>query len=173
MDSLHKNKSRSRYWYCAFTLGDGTRRFHSTRETDKAKAWKICLAWEEVAKQPGDQRRDIEIINKIRAARGAKSITLPSTGKYFKDWLKAQEPHLSSSTHKRYSSSVGKFLRFLGDGANNELQGLLSEEIEQFLSNKQAQGLSPKSVNLDLKALRSALGKAYKEAMLRPMQLLP
>ena len=50
MASIHKDpRGKSPFWYCAFYGADGRRMFRSTKETDRRKAFKICLAWEGAA----------------------------------------------------------------------------------------------------------------------------
>jgi len=161
MASLHKDpKNRSPYWYAAYTLADGTRKFRSTKKKKERDAWKVCLAWDEAAKEAGTTSRDLEILNQMRAARGRKPVTLPSIREYLEGWLESQRLHLSPSTRIRYSSSIRKLLNFLKGDAENELQTLTAEQIEAFIVSEQAAGLAPKSLNLDLKAIRAALGKA-------------
>ncbi len=166
MASLHK-APKSPYLYCAYTLADGTRKFRSTKKIKAQAAWKVCLAWDEAAKESGSTDRDLEILNQMRTARGRKPVELPSIRSYLENWLDAQKEHLSPSTHRRYSSSIRKLIKFLGQEADHELQTLTAEQIEQFILSEKEAGLAPKSLNLDLKAIRAALSKALKRQQVK------
>ncbi|PTX96085.1 hypothetical protein DB345_09805 [Spartobacteria bacterium LR76] len=169
MASLHKDpRGRSPFYYGAYRLADGTRRFRSTRMKRKSEAWKVCMAWEEAAREAGATDRDIEILNQMRLARGKKPVVVPTIREYFLGWLEANKPpQLSPSTHTRYTSSIRKFLSFLGGDADADLQALSAERIEAFIVHEAEEGLAPKSQNLDLKALRAALGKAFKRGYIK------
>ena len=134
----------------------------STKKTTKAEAWKVCNAWSDAAKEAGADHRDREILDQMREARGKKPLHVPTIRKFFEDWLSGQILHLSPSTHKRYSSSIRKLVLFLGNDADLELATLGGEQIEEFIKHEQAAGLASKTLNLDLKAIHAALGKAYK-----------
>lgn len=164
MASIHKDpRGRSPYYYAAYTLANGKRRFRSTKKTKERDAWKVCLALEGAAREAGTTNRDLKILNEMRDARGRKPVLLPSIRDYLNGWLESQRPPiLSPSTHKRYTSSIQKFVKFLGDEADTELQSLTAEQIEAFIAHEKKAGLAPKSLNLDLKAIRAALGKAFK-----------
>jgi hypothetical protein len=46
VESLHKDsRGKSKYWYCAYTLANGVRRFRSTKQTKKGEAMKVAAAW--------------------------------------------------------------------------------------------------------------------------------
>ncbi len=161
MPSIHQ-VANSPYYYCAYTLADGTRKFRSTKKRKESEAWKICQQWAEAAKEAGTDARDLEILNEMREARGRKPMKLPTIREYLQTWLENQKLHLAPSTHTRYGSSIRKLIAFLGAEADHELQTLTGEQIEKFILSEKEAGLAPKSLNLDLKAIHAALGKALK-----------
>lgn len=163
MPSLHKDpKGRSPFFYCAYSLPNGKRKFRSTKKTKENEAWKVCNGWADAAKEAGADHRDREILDQMREARGRKPLKVPTIRKFFEDWLDGQKLHLSPNTHKRYSSSIRKLVLFLGNDADHDLPMLSGEQIEAFIRHEQEAGLAPKTLNLDLKAIHAALGKAFK-----------
>ena len=168
MPSLHKDpKGRSPFFYCAYTLADGKRKFRSTKQKTKDKAWKVCNGWADAAMEAGGDLRDRELLDKMREARGKKPLQVPTIRKFFADWLEGQKLHLSPSTHQRYSSSIRKLVLFLGKEADHDLPMLTAEQIEAFIRHEQEAGLAPKTLNLDLKAIHAALGKAFKRGQVK------
>lgn len=161
MASIHKS-TNSPFYYCAYTLADGTRKFRSTKKKKESEARKVCQHWAEAAKEVGTDARDLEILNEMRTARGRKPLELPTIRQYLQTWLENQTLHLAPSTHARYGSSIRKLITFLGPEADHELQTLTGEQIEKFILSEKEAGLAPKSLNLDLKAIHAALGKAFK-----------
>lgn len=163
MPSLHSDpRKRSPFYYCAYTLADGTRKFRSTKKTKKSEAWKVCQMWAEAAKDAGTDARDLEILNEMRKARGRDPLKPPTIREYLEGWLETQKLHLSDSTHQRYGSSIRKLLTFLGKKADHELQTLTAEQIEAFVLSEKEAGIAPKTINIDLKAYSAALKKAFK-----------
>lgn len=161
MASVHKYDN-SPYFYCAYTLADGSRKFRSTKKTKESDAWKVCQQWADAAKEAGTDSRYLEILNEMRLARGRKPLKPPTIKEYLETWLETQKPHLSPSTRTRYESSIRKLIKFLGGDADHELQSLTGEQIEKFILAEKEAGLAPKSLNTDLKAIHAALGKALK-----------
>ena len=50
MASLHRDpRGKSPFWYCAYTEGDGKRRFKSTKQTNRKKAEAVCEGWQRAA----------------------------------------------------------------------------------------------------------------------------
>jgi len=163
MPSLHPDpQKRSPFYYCAYRLADGTRKFRSTKKKRKSEAWKVCQMWSDAARDAGTDARDLEILNEMRKARGRDPLKPPTIREYLEGWLDTQKLHLSPSTHKRYGSSIRKLLTFLGKEAEHELQTLTAEKIEAFVLSEKKAGIAPKTINIDLKAFHAALKKAFR-----------
>ncbi len=97
----------------------------------------MCMAWEEAAREAGATDRDIEILNQMRLARGKKPVVVPTIREYFLGWLEANKPpQLSPSTHTRYTSSIRKFLSFLG----GECAFLSASRFHRCAAPKRGQG---------------------------------
>ena len=168
MPSLHKDhQDRSPYFYCAYILANGKRKFRSTKKKTKPEAWKICNQWADAAKEVGADHRDREILDEMRQAKGKKPLKVSTIRKFFEEWLEGQMLHLAENTHKRYSSSIRKFVLFLGEEADQDLPTLSGTQIESFITHEQEAGLSAKTLNLDLKAIHAALGKAFKRGQVK------
>ena len=41
---VKRQNGRSPFWYCCYTTSDGQRLKKSTKQTDRAKAWEVCVA---------------------------------------------------------------------------------------------------------------------------------
>ncbi|MCX6969927.1 MAG: tyrosine-type recombinase/integrase [Verrucomicrobia bacterium] len=166
MASLHKHP-RSPFYYCAYTLEDGTRRFRSTKKRIKGEAMQVCVQWAGAVREAGANHRDLEILNEMRKARGKQELNLQRIGEYFENWLEGRKLHISPATWTRYNTSIQKFLGFLGDRVKDDLRNLSAEQIEEFRKSEQQAGLASATLNMDLKAIRSALGLAKRRGYLQ------
>ncbi|MBE7158713.1 MAG: tyrosine-type recombinase/integrase [Rhodospirillales bacterium] len=71
----------------------------------------------------------------------------------------------ASATVAFYRKAVGKFLAFLGDDKEREVSEITRQHIVSF-RNEQAKTLAPKTVNHDLKCLKSAFKVARRDGLL-------
>ena len=167
MASLHKDpKKRSPFWYCAYTLEDGSRKYRSTKKKIKNEAMKVCVAWATAAGEVGANHRDLEILNEMRKSRGTPPLNLQTVREFLTNWLDGKK-NLSSASTERYKTSIGKFLEFLGKEADSDLRNLTAEQIEKFLKSEKDQGISPGTRKMDLKALSSALNLAKRRGLIQ------
>jgi integrase len=170
MASIHRRPG-SPYWRAAWRATDGTLIARSTKQTDRKKALAFALECERAEKLAGAgtlteaQARDI--LNDIleRAATG-ESLRCPSVREYLRDWLLAKEGTTADGTVARYGKSVNEFLAHLGDRADKPLSALTARQVETFVTARSKLGLSPSTVRIDAKAIRTALNKARRQGLL-------
>ena len=166
MASLHQDPlKRSPYWYCAYTLEDGSRKFRSTRKKNKTEAMKICVGWADGAREAGTNDRDLAILNEMRKARGKEPLKIPKIKEHFERWLEGL--HVSPGTKDRYKTTIEKFLNFLGPNAEDTISNLTAERIEDFQKSETAHGLAPATVNLDLKIISFPINVALRRGYLQ------
>jgi len=65
-------------------------------------------------------------------------------------------------THERYQASMKRFMTYLGDRADEDLNTLTVNQVLKYRDNL-AKQLSPSSANLELKVLRACLYAAQKQ----------
>ncbi len=107
------------------------------------------------------------ILNGIleRAATG-ETLRCPSVSVYLREWLAGKEATKAGGTVTRYTKSVNEFLAHLGDRASKPLSSLTPRQVESFVTMRSKTGLSPSTVSLDAKVIRTALNKARKQGLI-------
>jgi integrase len=170
MASLHKDpRGKSPFWYCAFASKDGERHFRSTKTQDKREATQICNTWAKAAavgaKLSPDKARQV-IAQGVADILMASGQTLPTATirDWCKRWLDSKALEAEPRTHERYESSINRFLEFLGQKADDDLESLGVNDVLEFRDDV-AKRLSPGSTNMDLKVLRACLYAAQRQEL--------
>jgi integrase len=159
---------RTRNTKACFTLPDGRRTTRRTGTSEKKKAQRIANHFEDAANE--------EKIKKFTESRARKTIaaifalanqdTLPqSTIKdFFTSWLMLKEIESGELTHARYKTVVDQLMTYLGSRAKQDITHLDSKEITGFREHLSGR-VSPGTVNIGLKILRSALNQAKRQGL--------
>src|SRR5437899_364866 len=126
MASLHKDpRGKSPFWYCAYTLPAGERKFRSTKTGDKAQAKEICRVWANAAirgdKLTPDTAREV-IARGVADVLAASGQVLPNATirEWSKRWLECKALENEPRTHERYETTMNRFLEFLGKKADKD-----------------------------------------------------
>jgi integrase len=112
-----------------------------------------------------------EVQNELLKARSDRAAGLPvvldrqTVAQFLQDWLEnSVKPSVRPLTHEQYRQHVKLYLEpLLG---HYRLPKLTPQHVRAFLSQKLADGLSPRTVQLSLVILRKALGQALKDGLL-------
>ena len=168
MASLHKDpRARSPYWYCAFYAPDGRRLFRSTKETDRKKAWKIALAWEEASEKA--RRKELtaaqarKVLAELVAASSGEELTFHSVEDWLTGWLSNKAGSASARTMDRYRQIVRDFLEHLGPKARASIAAVSPADLTSFRNHLHREGRSAATCNTVVKGiLNSPFQLAYK-----------
>ena len=151
--SVHKHpRGKSKFWYCAFTGGDGRRLFRSTKQTDRTKARKICDAWAGAAEKARRGELTANASRKILAElveiSSGETLELHSTETWLRDWLASKEGSTAGTTLKKYRQTCTAFVYHLGPRARASLGSVSPSDITKFRDRLLAEGRKAKTVNL-------------------------
>jgi len=158
----------SPFWIACFTLPDGRRTNRSTGAKDKRQAQRVAAQFEDAARE-ARQGRFIE----TRARKAIADIfalankdTLPSSTieDFIESWLKRKELEAGEKTHVRNSGVMDDLREFLGARGKLDIAHLTAKEITKFRDTL-AKRLTPGTVNVSLKVVRSALAQARREGL--------
>lgn len=169
MASLHKQKGKPN-WFCAFTTGDGKRRFKSTGTANRKTAEDICRTWAQ-ASLHGDgltQDKARELITRgIETVMLAAKQTLPSSTvrEWCNRWLEAKASEISDGSHERYEAAITTFLSALGAKADERIEALSTDDVLKF-RDKCGKTLSATYVNTHLKIVRASLNAAFQAGLI-------
>jgi hypothetical protein len=87
-----------------------------------------------------------------------------------KRWLASSSLEAEPRTHERYETSIKRFLLFLGQRADEDLDTLKVSDVLGF-RDEVAKRLSTTSTNMDLKILRACLHAAQRQELLHRQRL--
>ena len=167
MASLYKDpRGRSPYWYVAYRTAGGLLVRRSTRHTERKKAWEIARNVEQAEAEAAKGRLHLGRVRELISEVLARTMDCPlretTIRSWFTDWLagKEVEGSLSANSMIAYQASVRLFLQHLGRSADGDLTSIRTDDIQKFKQSRIAAGLSAKTVDRDLKVLRSVLKQA-------------
>ena len=163
-----KRHPRSPFWMACFSLPDGRRTTRSTGTSDKKEAQRVANHFEDAANQGK--------VKKLTESRARKTIAdifalsnldiLPSSNikEFFDSWLKRKLLEAGDSTHTRYKTVVDQLNIYLGIRNTLDITHLNAKEISGFREDL-SKRVSPGTVNIGLKILRSALNQAKRDGL--------
>ena len=171
MASLHKDPhGRSPYFYCAFSLPNGARRFKSTKQTSRKEAWRVCMQWEKASEAAGKgsltEVQARKVLNEILESAGESPMRTKSVREFFTNWLAGKELAKKKDTFLHYRKAVSEFFEVLGSRADKGLETLSPADIENFRDARTKRGLSDPTVSQDVKAIRSVLNSARRQGLI-------
>lgn len=151
-----------------FSLPDGRRTTRSTGTSDKKEAQRIANHFEDAANQGKAKKltesRARKTIADIFAMANQESLPSSSIREYLSSWLKRKQLEAGEKTHSRYTSVVDQLNDYLGSRASHDLTHLDAKEITGFREHL-SKRVSPGTVNISLKILRSALSQAKRDGL--------
>jgi integrase len=142
----------------------------STKQTDKAKALKVCLEWDDAA-----TKARAGTLTEIQARKVVSDILEVATGEplefytcesWLREWLESKKGTQSPAGHARYTQLSEKFIRFLGKRAKLNIAAITPTDIRKFRDLEQGEGKAPKSCNLGIKILSAGFNAAKRQGFI-------
>jgi integrase len=168
---LKKPASGTPFWYAAFRGADGKRKQKSTGTKDRALALKIAGEFEAAAKKGRSgtlvESQVRKVFNEILESINSEPIHFASTRDFFEDWLRDKNESKRGRTGEKYASIVRGFLRSIGARAKQTLAAVSPADLRKWRSNLNSEGLSPATVNNNVKILASAFNRAIRLGYLK------
>ncbi len=168
MASIHK-RDRSPFYWAAWRDCTGRLFYRSTKQTDRHKALNFALECERAEKHATAgtlteaQARDIVASIMDRTQTG-DTFRNPKAADWLREWLAGKESTKATSTGLRYHQTIEDFIRYLGPRANRPLVAITPRDIQGFIDHRARHGkVSPSTVNMDGRILRTALTRARKQ----------
>jgi integrase len=181
MPSLTKDsRARSPYWICCYSAADGRQLKRSTKQTEKEKAWEVCLAFsraESLARAGEATASQLRrVFNETLYRVGAESLQRPSVREWLSDWLSGRKGVATHGTMQKYRQVVEGFLAFLGRKADAKLESLIQGDFIRFRDSLLAEGRTPQTVDgLVRKVLNAPFSLALRMGIIavNPVAALP
>jgi integrase len=172
MPCLVKDKTgRSPFWYCSYTAPDGRRLKKSTKQTDKAKAWEVCLT--EIAVESAihsgsaTEKQLRKMINNALERIGERELSDPSVKEQLDTWIENKRGSVSESTLLAYGHAKELFANFLGPRAERSVRLLKKSDVVEFRQHLRKEGRTASTVNTIVKKyLTGPFESARKEGLI-------
>jgi integrase len=166
MPSLRRS-ANSPFWIACFTLPDGSRTNRSTKTTDRRLAQRLADEWQ-TASDKARQNQFCEtqarlVLNDILARAGQPRMKSETVESFLRRWLASKN---NAGTAKRYASTVQSFLKHLATKKQVDLTGIGHEDILSFIQHREAEGVAPKTISVDVRTLSAAFNFARKLALI-------
>ncbi len=163
MASVAKHPN-SPYWYACYTARDGRQLKRSTKTADRKQALKMAMTLEAAEDKARAGVLTTTQLQKILSdvsedVTGAR-LSTPTIEAYLGEWLQGIGVRLKPNTRWMYENTVRRFLAHLGGVAKRPVSTLAPTDVEGFLTARFKEGLAPKTVPLDLRALNAAFKRA-------------
>jgi integrase len=166
MPSLWK-REKSPYWFCCYTNADGQRRKKSTKQTDRKKAWEVCLSIERAERFAKNgtltEQTATKIIGEIVERTTGEPFRNMATNEWFEQWVSGKAQTKSAATVERYKQVKRDFLDTLGKRATLSLAHLAPKDIRAYRDAELAAGKSNKTANLSVKIVSAAFNAAFRQ----------
>jgi len=167
MASIHKRK-RSSFYSCSFLSADGRWLKKSTKQSNRAKAMAVCVAWELAAKQArtavltAAQARKV-VAEMVEHSTG-EALTAYTVRSWVNQWLASKKGEATESTLTRYAQVLRDFLEYLGGKADSPLTSLIPGDIIAYRDKLREGGRAVSTVNITVKKIISG---PFREAYLQ------
>ena len=163
------SKKRSPYWICAYTAPDGRRLKKSTKQTDRQKAWQVCLSFVEaetaVATKSATEQQLHRVIDLALRRVGETPIADATVRQTLDTWLREERGALAPTSLTLYRQAATLFINFLGPRADKSIRQITKLDAVAF-RDWLSQERSPSTVNKIKAHLAGAFQSAREEGIL-------
>jgi integrase len=171
MASIHKDpRGKSPFWYCAYTLPNGRRRFKSTKQTERQKALEFCQGIGRAARESKrgniTESRARDLISEIVEHTLGEPLKFYTAEEWLRDWLKGKQVAKSPGTFIKYQRSIENFLDSLGERAKRNLNQITPRDIQRFRDAQIEEGKHPNTCNYAVKHLRMPFNVARRQGLI-------
>lgn len=165
MPSLTKDsRGRSPFWICCYTSADGQRFKKSTKQTDRTKAWEICLSIERAERFARDgtltEQSVKKILSEILERTTGERLHNATASEWLNEWMAGKVGVSGARTLLKYRQIVDEFTAHLGKRANLNLTAISIRDVRSFRDSLNKAGHSPSTVNGAMKVLAAPFNAA-------------
>jgi integrase len=169
MPSLWKRK-KSPYWFCCYTSASGQRLKKTTKQTDRKKAWEVCLAIERAESHAKNgtltEQAAKKIIGEILERTSGESLYDYKASDWFSHWLDMKAQVRSGKTIARYRQVIRDFIGSLGNRANLSLAHITPKDILTYRNSIIEANKTARTANLSVKVVSAAFNAAVRQRII-------
>src|SRR5439155_14641042 len=168
MPSLTKDsRARSPFWICCYTSATGQRLKKSTKQTDRKKAWEVCLAIERAENHAKNgsltEQAAKKIIGEILERTTGEPLHNYKVRDWLAHWLDMKEQVRASKTTARYRQVIRDFITSLSHRANLALAHITPKDVLAYRNSIIKASKTARTANLSVKVVSAALNAAVRQ----------
>jgi integrase len=169
MASLWK-RAKSPYWVCCYTNATGQRLKKSTKQTERKRAWEVCLAIERAENHAKNgtltEQAAKKIIGEILERTTGEPLHNYKVRDWLAHWLEMKEQVRAGKTMDRYRQVIRDFVASLGNRANLALSHITSKDILTYRDSIIASNKTARTANLSVKVVGAAFNAAARQHLI-------
>jgi integrase len=164
---VRDSRNRSPFWYACYTTADGRRLKKSTKETNQAKAKLIADALQNAENMAAERTltavRTRELLSEVLQRVSGEKLRVFTVRQWLEQFAKQKRKSRSHKTALRYDQMMNEFVEFLGSRADLNIAAITEKDILDFREQREAKGLAPVTLNLDITVLSAAFNAALRQ----------
>ena len=149
----------SKFWIAAFRDATGKQHRRSTGETVKSRALEVAKQFERASKGKGNRHRVRNTFADFYREHFGIDLPFSSVRTHCQNWLAPRKAKTSIATYARYARTLKRFLDFLGDDAEKDLNEIVPVQITPFRDSR-LKNASTRTANLELKIVKMVFRSA-------------
>jgi integrase len=161
MASIHRKK-RSPYWQAYWRDEHGHPHCRSTKQRTRKEAQRVADLWELTAKHKKNAHHIREVFSQIYRDTYGQDLPSVTFRKFAQKWLDEKQLEVAASSVDGYSTTVARFINFLGERADADISLISRDDIIAWRSTL-AGCLHPATTNKHLRKLRSVFRTAKRD----------
>jgi integrase len=170
MASVSKDQRFDRYWYAHYRDSLGRRRKKSTGLTSKSKALEMAHALQRAA---NEARRGVftevrarDLLSEILQSVNGEALRTFTVAQWFALNVEQKQKSRATQTAKRHAQLGREFIAFLGQRATLNIAAVTPKDILDFRNLREAKGLAPATLNLDINVLSAVFNAALRQGLI-------
>jgi integrase len=160
-------RGKSPFWVACYRASDGRRLKKSTKLTAKSKALEMARTLEKASAEARrgalTEARTRDLLSEILQSVNGDGLRVFTVEQWFAHFVSQKAKSRSAATAKRHAQTMREFVEFLGSKARLNIAAITSRDIAAFRDKREALGLAPATLNLDVIILSAAFSSAWKQ----------
>ena len=170
MEASLWQRKQSPYYFACFAGSDGRRVKKSTKQTDRGKAWSVCLEWARAADLARrgflTEAQARKVVSEIIERAGGQPLSFHTAEQWLQNWTTGKSQTKAEKTAVRYQQVVRDFLAHLGKRAKLNITQISVQDLQSFRNTELASGKSARTCNLALTIVGSAFNAARRQGFI-------
>jgi integrase len=163
MASIQRRRG-SEIWTAFFRDEAGRLHCRSTQSTERKLATRIAAEFEAAAQKKRTLRQLQRVLAQMHELVNGEVLDRTTLRAFIGEWLELRRPSVAPSTWDFYEDSARRFIRFLGEKADEPLASVSKRDLINYRT-ALARDLAPRTVNHHLQFIRSLFKAARRDEL--------